>query len=135
MELVPALPMAARERAVERRLRRGRRACLAAGATPRGPTSSDACRARVGPVPVLAGLSFLLAPAGWGGTFGDFIGAGELAVIAYLTSRFAVDRWAFGLIVGVVTVTSLLVVGAAVLGLALFYADVENRLVGGYGAL
>ena len=84
---------------------------------------------------ILAGLSFLLAPDGWGGTFGDFVGAGELAVIAYLTSRFAVDKRAFGLIVGVLTVTSLLVVGAAVLGLALFYADVDNTLVGSYGAL
>jgi O-Antigen ligase len=83
----------------------------------------------------LAGLSSLVAPAGYGGTFGDFIGAGELAVIAYLTSRFAADRAAFGLIVRVVTVTSLLVVGAALLGLALFYADVETSLVGGYGAL
>ena len=84
---------------------------------------------------VLAGLSFIFAPAGFGSAFGDFLGAGELAVLAYLTSRFAADRWAFGVIVRVVTVTSLLVVGAALLGLALFYADVETSLVGGYGAL
>ena len=84
---------------------------------------------------LLAGLSWLLAPTGYYGTFGDFIGAGELAVIAYLTSRFAADRWAFGLIVRVVAVTSLLVVGAAILGLALFYANVETVLVSGYGAL
>ena len=84
---------------------------------------------------VLAGASFLLAPAGYGGTFGDFVGAGELAVIAYLTSRFAADRVTFALIVRVVTGTSLLVVGAALLGLVLFYADVETSLVGGYGAL
>ena len=83
----------------------------------------------------LAGLSFLFAPAGFGSSFGDFIGAGELAVLAYLTSRFAADRWTFGVIVRVVTVTSLLVVGAALLGLFLFYADVDSSLVGGYGAL
>jgi hypothetical protein len=84
---------------------------------------------------ILAGVSFLFAPADYGSTFGDFIGAGALAVLAYLTSRFAADRWSFELIVRVVAVTSLLVVGAALLGLALFYADVENSLVGGYGAL
>jgi hypothetical protein len=84
---------------------------------------------------ILVGVSYLFAPADFGSTFGDFIGAGELAVLAYLTSRFAADRWSFELIVRVVTVTSLLVVGAALLGLALFYADVENSLVGGYGAL
>jgi len=84
---------------------------------------------------VLAGLSFVFAPAGFGSSFGDFVGAGELAVLAYLTSRFAADRWTFGVIVRVVTVTSLLVVGAALLGLALFYADVDTSLVGGYGAL
>jgi hypothetical protein len=84
---------------------------------------------------LLAGVSWLVAPAGYGGTFGDFIGAGELAVIAYLTSRFAADRWVFELIVRVVTVTSLLVVGAAVVGLALFYADVETELAGAYGVL
>lgn len=83
----------------------------------------------------LAGLSWLFAPAGYGGTFGDFVGAGELAVLAYLTSRFAADRWAFGLIVRVVTVTSLLVVGAAILGLVLFYANVETELMSGYGGL
>jgi hypothetical protein len=84
---------------------------------------------------LLAGLSWLLAPAGYYGTLGDFIGAGELAVIAYLTSRFAADRWTFALIVRVVTVTSLLVVGAAILGLVLFYANVETVLMSGYGAL
>jgi hypothetical protein len=84
---------------------------------------------------LLAGVSWLVAPAGYGGTFGDFIGAGELAVIGYLTSRFAADRWAFALIVRVVAVTSLLVVGAAILGLALFYAGVETELAGAYGAL
>jgi hypothetical protein len=83
----------------------------------------------------LAGLSFLFAPAGWGSTFGDFLGTVELAVLAFLTSRFAADRSAFQLIVRVVTATSLLVVGAALLGLALFYADVETSLVGSYGAL
>ena len=83
----------------------------------------------------LVALSWLLAPAGYGGTFGDFVGAGELVVIAYLTSRFAADPRAFKLIVWVVTVTSVLVAGAAVLGLALFYADVDNELVSGYGAL
>jgi len=36
---------------------------------------------------VLAGLSFVFAPAGFGSSFGDFVGAGELAVLAYLTSR------------------------------------------------
>ena len=84
---------------------------------------------------VLAGVSFLLAPTGYGGTFGDLVGAGELAVIAYLTSRFAADRATFGLIVRVVTATSLLAVGAVLVGLVLFYADVETSLVGGYGAL
>jgi hypothetical protein len=84
---------------------------------------------------ILVGVSYLFAPADFSSTFGDFIGAGELAVLAYLTSRFAADRWSFELIVRVVTVTSLLVVGAALVGLALFYADVENSLVGGYGAL
>jgi len=83
----------------------------------------------------LAGLSFVFAPAGWGSTFGDFVGAGALAAIAYLTSRFAADRRAFQVIVIVVTVTSLLLVAAALLGLALFYADVETSLVAGYGAL
>jgi hypothetical protein len=80
-------------------------------------------------------LSFVFAPAGFGSTFGDFVGAGELAVLAYLTSRFAADRGAFTLIVRVVTATSLLVVAAAILGLALFYAGLETSLVGGYGAL
>ena len=84
---------------------------------------------------LLAGLSFAFAPAGWGSTFGDFVGAGALATIAFLTSRFAAERSAFQLIVLVVAVTSMLVVGAALLGLALFYADVETSLVGGYGAL
>jgi hypothetical protein len=84
---------------------------------------------------VLAGISFLVAPAGYGGTFGDFVGAGELAVIAFLTSRFARDRSTFELIVAVVTATSLLVVAAALLGLVLFYANVDTSLVGGYGAL
>jgi hypothetical protein len=84
---------------------------------------------------VLAGLSFIVAPAGYGSTFGDFVGAGELAVIAFLTSRFAAERWSFVLIVCVVTATSLLVVAAALVGLALFYADVQNSFVGGYGAL
>ena len=83
----------------------------------------------------LAGLSWLFAPIGYGGTFGDLIGACELAVIAYLTSRFAADRWAFGLIVRVVTGTSLLVVGAALLGVVLFYANVESALVSGYSGL
>jgi hypothetical protein len=83
----------------------------------------------------LAGLSFVFAPAGWGSTFGDFVGAAALATIAFLTSRFAADREAFQLIVLVVAVTSMLVVGAALLGLVLFYADVETALVGGYGAL
>jgi len=62
---------------------------------------------------VLVGLSWRFAPAGYGGTFGDFVGAGELAVLAYLTSRYASDRWAFALIVRVVAGTSLLVVGAS----------------------
>jgi hypothetical protein len=84
---------------------------------------------------VLAGLSFVFAPAGWGSTFGDFVGAGSLAVTAYLTSRFAAETWAFQLIVLVVATTSLLVVGTALLGLALFYAGLESSLVGGYGAL
>jgi O-Antigen ligase len=84
---------------------------------------------------VLAGLSLVFAPAGWGATFGDFVGVGALATIAFLTSRFAADKQAFQLIVLVVAVTSMLVVGAALLGLALFYAHVETSLVGGYGAL
>jgi hypothetical protein len=84
---------------------------------------------------LLTGASWLVAPVGYGGTVGDFVGACELAVIAYLTSRFAADRWAFELIVRVVTVTSLLVVGAAILGLALFYADVETELVARFGPL
>jgi hypothetical protein len=101
------------------------------GAALQAPTPAELA---LGLFVFLAGLSFLFAPAGWGGTFGDFVGAGELAVIAYLTSRFAADRWAFEMIVRVVTITSLLVVGTALLGLALFYADVDTSLVGGYGA-
>ena len=84
---------------------------------------------------LLAGLSWLFAPAGYGGTFGDFVGAGMLAVLAYLTSRYAADRAAFELIIWVVAVTSLLVVGAAIVGIALFYANVETELMSGYGEL
>jgi hypothetical protein len=98
----------------------------------RAPTLAEVL---LGVFVLLAGVSWVVAPAGYGGTFGDFIGASELAVIAYLTSRFAADRWAFALIVRVVAVTSLLVVGAAILGLALFYADVETELAGAYGVL
>ena len=99
---------------------------------PRGPEPAELA---LGIFVVLAGISFLVAPAGYGGTFGDFVGAGELAVIAFLTSRFARERWTFELIVRVVTATSLLVVAAALVGLVLFYLNVDTSLVGGYGAL
>lgn len=99
---------------------------------PRAPTLAELL---LGAFVTLAALSWLFAPGDYGATFGDFVGAGELAVIAYLTSRFAADPRAFKLIVWVVTVTSMLVAGAALIGLALFYADVENELVSGYGAL
>lgn len=84
---------------------------------------------------VFASLSFLLATPGSSPSASKLLGIAELCMLALVASDLASRPRVFPAIARVVATTSLITAFAAALGLLLFYAGLETRLVGAYGDL